>query len=67
MELTCFFPRIAYEEVGGFDERIFLYGEEGELQYRMKKAGYTSSFLTSPRYNIRGEKFYPSIGNSESK
>ena len=57
-----FFPRIAYEEVGGFDERIFLYGEEGELQYRMKKAGYTSFILNQPKIqHLEGKSSTPSI------
>ena len=44
-----FIPRIAIEECGGFDENIFLYGEEGELQLRMAKAGYKRMLLSSPK------------------
>ena len=43
-----FFPRKIYEEIGGFDENIFLYGEEGEWQYRMKKAGYPCCLIPQP-------------------
>lgn len=32
--------REVYENVGGFDEEIFMYGEEVEWAYRVKKAGY---------------------------
>ena len=44
-----FIPRIAIEECGGFDENIFLYGEEGELQLRMAKASYKRMLLSSPK------------------
>ena len=32
--------KIIFNKVGGFDENIFLYGEEVELCYRIKKAGF---------------------------
>lgn len=44
-----FVPRKAYEECGGFDENIFLYGEEGEWQYRMKQKGYRRFIINSPK------------------
>lgn len=44
-----FIPRTAIEECGGFDENIFLYGEEGELQLRMAKAGYKRMLISSPK------------------
>ena len=44
-----FIPRTAIEECGGFDENIFLYGEEGELQLRMAKAGYKRMLLSAPK------------------
>ena len=34
--------RKVYEEIGGFDEAFFLYEEETEWQYRMKKKGWDS-------------------------
>jgi len=36
-----FIKRSLFEEVGGFDENIFLYEEELELQYRLQQKGYT--------------------------
>ncbi len=44
-----FFSRKAYEICGGFDEKIFLYGEEGELQYRLKKRGYYCFIINTPQ------------------
>lgn len=57
-----FFPRTGYETVGGFNERIFLYGEEGELQYRLKKAGYSCFIINTPRIqHLEGKSSTPSI------
>lgn len=36
-----FIKRYVFDEVNGFDENIFLYEEELELQYRLQKKGYT--------------------------
>lgn len=44
-----FFSRQIFDMIGGFDENIFLYGEEGEWQYRMLKIGYRGYLLTTPR------------------
>lgn len=44
-----FFHREIYDQTGGFDEHIFLYGEEGEWQYRMLKAGYTCCIIPQPQ------------------
>lgn len=32
--------RKAFEDVGGYDERIFLYGEDVELSYRLRSQGW---------------------------
>ena len=60
VECVCgadiFFPRSAIEEAGMFDEKIFLYGEEGELQYRMMKKGYKRMLITTPKIvHLEGE------------
>jgi N-acetylglucosaminyl-diphospho-decaprenol L-rhamnosyltransferase len=36
--------REAYEAVGGFDERIFMYGEEQEWARRLKEAGWDVAY-----------------------
>jgi GT2 family glycosyltransferase len=35
-----FIPRRIFTEVGGFDEDYFMYGEDIDLCYKIKKAGY---------------------------
>lgn len=37
--------RTAYLDVGGFEERIFMYGEDVELSYRFRGAGYRLRYL----------------------
>ena len=60
---NMFFPRSAIEDAGMFDENIFLYCEEGELQYRMMKKGYKRMLITTPKIvHLEGE----SSGNTAS-
>lgn len=44
-----FVPRRTNELIGGFNPNIFLYGEESELQYRMKKKGIARIILPMPK------------------
>lgn len=44
-----FIPRFVIDKVGGFDENIFLYGEEGELQYRMHKQHIVRHIINTPQ------------------
>lgn len=37
--------RPAFESIGGFDERYFLYGEDLDLWHRLRVAGYTTDFV----------------------
>jgi GT2 family glycosyltransferase len=39
--------RSTYEQVGGFDERFFMYSEESDWMYRMHRAGWEISFTPS--------------------
>lgn len=41
-------PKKAFDEVGGFDENIFMYTEEMELCFRLKKLGYKTVYQNSP-------------------
>ena len=36
--------RSVYEQVGGFDERFFMYAEESDWMYRMRRAGWQIDF-----------------------
>lgn len=45
---ACFLvPKNVYKKVGGFDEKIFMYGEEVEWCYRIKKAGFRVIYTPS--------------------
>ncbi len=41
------FRRAAYLEVGGYEKRIFMYGEDVELSYRFRGAGYILRYVPS--------------------
>ncbi len=42
-----FMSRAVYKEVGGFDERYFMYGEDIDLSYTVSQAGYSNYYLGS--------------------
>lgn len=42
-----FLKRQVYNEIGGFDEDYFMYGEDIDLSYRILKAGYNNYYLGS--------------------
>lgn len=39
--------RNAMQNISGYDERIFLYGEDVEVSYRLREAGYTLKYVPS--------------------
>ncbi|TRZ53920.1 glycosyltransferase family 2 protein [bacterium] len=41
-------PKKVFDEVGGFDENIFMYTEEMELCFRINKLGYSTVYQNSP-------------------
>jgi GT2 family glycosyltransferase len=44
------------DEVGGFDEQFFMYGEDIDLSYRIKKAGFENwYFAETPIIHFKGE------------
>jgi N-acetylglucosaminyl-diphospho-decaprenol L-rhamnosyltransferase len=47
---ACFFMRRGvFQEMGGFDERFFVYFEEVDLSLRCRKAGWETRFLSGAR------------------
>lgn len=45
---AMFLPKHVYDCENGFDEQIFMYGEEVELQYRLKKSGISRIIIDGP-------------------
>ena len=43
------------QQLGGFDEDYFMYGEDIDLSYRIVKAGYQNWFLPTPMVHYKGE------------
>ena len=50
------------EKTGGFDERFFMYGEDIDLSYRIKQAGYKNYYLAdSSIIHFKGESTQKNI------
>jgi GT2 family glycosyltransferase len=54
---ACMFvPKKVLDEVGAFDESFFMYGEDIDLSYRIKKAGYSNYiFADTTIIHFKGE------------
>lgn len=50
-----FCSRKALNEVGGFDEAFFMYGEDIDLSYRFLKAGFQNYYVPTPILHYKGE------------
>jgi O-antigen biosynthesis protein len=49
-------PKKVLDEIGNFDERFFMYGEDVDLSYRIQKAGYKNYyFAESTIIHFKGE------------
>jgi len=45
-----FFRKEVFNSIGGFDTNIFLYYEESDICYRLKKEGYKTYFIPELKY-----------------
>ena len=43
------------QQLGGFDEDFFMYGEDIDLSYRIVKSGHENWFLPTPMIHYKGE------------
>lgn len=43
------------DNIGGFDEDFFMYGEDIDLSYRILNAGYENHYVPSPIIHYKGE------------
>ena len=51
-----FIKKSVYQEVGGFDEDYFMYGEDIDLSFKLTKAGYRNYYLgTTNILHYKGE------------
>lgn len=56
-----FMRRTALEECGHLDEQFFLYWEDTDLSYRMKKGGYQNYYLPLRLFHYKGESSVKSM------
>lgn len=57
--------RQVYLEVGGFDERYFMYGEDIDLSFSLTRAGYRNYYLPNPGIlHFKGESTVRTAANA---
>ena len=57
-----FIPKTVFDEVGGFDERYFMYYEESDMQLSMAKLGYARLIISGPKIiHLEGKSSFNSI------
>lgn len=57
-----FFRTAAFNAIGGFDINTFLYYEETDVCYRLKKAGYKTYFYPYAKYiHLEGQSSTPNL------
>jgi len=59
--------RAAFERVGGFDERLFLYSEDADLCRRLRDAGYSVTFEPASVARHQGGASAPAPGQAALK
>ncbi len=60
--LLC--PKTTVDELGGFDEQFFMYGEDLDLCYRMRAKGY--KIVWYPRYSVTHLKYQSGLRSVDS-
>jgi len=60
-------PRIAFERIGGFDERYFMYFEDADVCLRLKKAGFDSFYCAESSLIHIGGKSWSSSNTNKLK
>lgn len=59
---AMFFPRIVFDKVRGFDEKIFLFFEDDDICFRVRKAGYEIRYIHhSVVHHLQGVSTQPSF------
>ena len=56
----CLLRRKALDKVGLLDEDFFMYGEDIDLSYRLKKGGFENWYLPLPILHYKGESTHKS-------
>jgi len=58
-------PQKVLDEIGGFDEEFFMYGEDIDLAYRMKEKGYDVMYY--PRFTATHLKYQSGLQNKQAR